>query len=83
MEFIRKYQMIRPGDSVCVGFSGGADSVCLLELLYELREELSIRLEAVHVNHNAQGGGKVTEIRILQRNSAGSGGFLCIFIPLR
>lgn len=64
--------MIRPGDSVCVGFSGGADSVCLLELLYELREELSIRLEAVHVNHNLRGG-KVTEIRILQRNSAGSG----------
>ena len=55
LEFIRKYQMIRPGDSVCVGFSGGADSVCLLELLYELREELSIRLEAVHVNHNLRG----------------------------
>ena len=58
LEFIRKYQMIRPGDSVCVGFSGGADSVCLLELLYELREELSIRLEAVHVNHNLRGRGK-------------------------
>lgn len=55
LEFIRKYQMIRPGDRVCVGFSGGADSLCLLELLLELREELSFQLEALHVNHNLRG----------------------------
>ena len=31
--FTEKYQMIRPGDRIVAGISGGADSVCLLFLL--------------------------------------------------
>ena len=34
--FTEKYQMIRPGDRIVAGISGGADSVCLLFLLREL-----------------------------------------------
>lgn len=56
LNFIRKYQMIVRGDKVCVGFSGGADSVCLLQMLTELKDEIGFRLEAVHVNHNLRGG---------------------------
>ena len=55
LEYIRKYQMVSPGERICVGFSGGADSVCLLVILQELSEELGIELEAVHVNHNLRG----------------------------
>ena len=55
LEFIRKHRMISPGDVVCVGFSGGADSVCLLLWLRELSEELSFQLQAVHVNHGLRG----------------------------
>ena len=33
-EFIRRYDMIRPGDVVLIGFSGGADSVLLLSLIH-------------------------------------------------
>lgn len=50
-EFIRRYQMIVPGDMVLTGFSGGADSVLLLELLLEL-EKGGFRVQAVHVHHN-------------------------------
>lgn len=50
-EFIQKYDMFRPGASVLVGLSGGADSVALLQVLCKLRKEMNLQLTAVHVNH--------------------------------
>lgn len=38
-----------------MGFSGGADSVCLFTLLHDLKRLLGIDLQAVHVNHNLRG----------------------------
>ena len=40
LEFMKKNKMAEPGDVLCVGFSGGADSVCLLLLLEELSRSL-------------------------------------------
>ena len=54
-EFIRQYQMIVPGDVVLTGFSGGADSVLLLELLRELEKKGGFQVQAVHVHHNLRG----------------------------
>ena len=48
---ISKYQMITEGDSIIVAVSGGADSVCLLKILYALKEYLNIRLLVAHLNH--------------------------------
>lgn len=52
-QIIRQYDMIPPGAHVIVGLSGGADSVCLMEALYERVKDgrLSGTLEAVHVHH--------------------------------
>ena len=47
--------MFSEGDDVLVGFSGGADSVCLLSLLYEHRHTLGVRVRAAHVNHGIRG----------------------------
>lgn len=55
LDFIKKYHMLYPGDRVAVGVSGGADSVCLLHLLWCLKEELHIELKAVHVHHGLRG----------------------------
>ncbi|MCF0121917.1 MAG: tRNA lysidine(34) synthetase TilS [Lachnospiraceae bacterium] len=55
LEYINRYQMMLPGDVVCIGLSGGADSVYLLLLLQELVEELFLKLQAVHVNHGFRG----------------------------
>jgi len=52
---IREGGLIDPGSTVLCGFSGGADSVCLLQVLYELRALLKIELKAVHVNHGIRG----------------------------
>ena len=49
--FIQKEQLLMPQDSVVVGVSGGADSVCLLFLLCEYRKEFGLNICAVHVNH--------------------------------
>lgn len=55
LKTIRREEMIPEGTVVTVGFSGGADSVCLLSVLWELRALLSISVRAVHVNHNLRG----------------------------
>jgi len=54
-ETVKKYSMLVPGDDVLVGFSGGADSSCLLSLLHENREALGITVRAAHVNHCLRG----------------------------
>ena len=36
---ICRYHMLQPGDQVVIALSGGADSVCLLSLLADMREE--------------------------------------------
>lgn len=52
---INKYELIKKGETVAVGVSGGADSVCLLHFLSSIREEYGIVVKAVHVNHNIRG----------------------------
>lgn len=52
---IREQGMLRAGDRVGVGVSGGADSVALLRLLHEIGGELGIRLTVLHFNHQLRG----------------------------
>ena len=52
---IEKHRMLEKGDNVAVGFSGGADSVCLLHILYMLRERYELNITACHVNHMLRG----------------------------
>lgn len=52
---IKANEMIKQGDRVIVGLSGGADSVALLCVLLELKDELGITLSAVHINHCLRG----------------------------
>jgi tRNA(Ile)-lysidine synthase len=49
--FIRRDELLHPGDRVGVAVSGGPDSIALLRLLLRLRKELGIVLSVVHVNH--------------------------------
>lgn len=52
---VREYAMFQQGDRVTVGFSGGADSCCLLHLLYSLQNELKISVSALHIHHGIRG----------------------------
>ncbi len=48
---ITKYNMINKSDLVIVAVSGGADSVCLLDILHELKDDLGIELVVAHFDH--------------------------------
>jgi tRNA(Ile)-lysidine synthase len=57
-EAVRRKRLIQPGDRVLVAVSGGADSVCLLTLLHEMRERAlvpGIELRMAHVNYGLRG----------------------------
>lgn len=53
--YIGANQLIRPGDGVVVGLSGGPDSVFLLYALYTLQGRMGFTLRAVHVHHGIRG----------------------------
>jgi tRNA(Ile)-lysidine synthase len=55
LQHIRTREYVRPGDRVAVAVSGGADSVALLMLLFELRAKLGIVLSIAHFNHELRG----------------------------
>ncbi len=51
IRFIKTNSLLKKGDFVVVGLSGGADSVYLLRVLCALRKDMDLTLLAVHVNH--------------------------------
>lgn len=52
-ETIQKFNLIENGDRVVIGVSGGPDSICLAESLYNIRNsgKLSFKMFIAHVNH--------------------------------
>ena len=55
LAFIRRYEMIQPGDKVVCALSGGADSMALLFAMYLLKQKLKIDVSAAHFNHQLRG----------------------------
>lgn len=53
---IREMGLIVSNDIVYVGLSGGADSVCLFDILFNLQKKIGFTLKACHYNHNLRGG---------------------------
>ena len=64
---IQEYGMIAPGDRVCVGVSGGKDSVALTVGLARLREYLGISFEVVAVSLDPQFGNTPTDYSPLEQ----------------
>ncbi len=50
-EHIEKNRMINPGDRVLAAVSGGADSMCMLDVLLNLADTIGYEIGVVHVNH--------------------------------
>lgn len=43
--------LVKKGDKIVVAVSGGPDSMCLLDTLYRLKDELEFSILVAHVNH--------------------------------
>ncbi|MBN1832406.1 MAG: tRNA lysidine(34) synthetase TilS [Deltaproteobacteria bacterium] len=63
---ISRHRMLNPGDLCIVAVSGGADSVCLLDILNELKAALGIRLVAAHFDHGLREGEDDAETRFVR-----------------
>ena len=61
--FIREQSLIPENQKLLVAVSGGPDSVCLLHILFKLREKLGTRLHVAHLNHRLRGADSDADAR--------------------
>lgn len=65
LKTITKYNLIQNGDKIVIGLSGGPDSISLINVLNEIRNDetntLKFDLVAAHVNHNIREEAKADE----------------------
>lgn len=58
---IKKYNLIEKGDKIVLGVSGGPDSISMLDVLYNLKDELVISIVVAHVNHGLRENANIDE----------------------
>jgi tRNA(Ile)-lysidine synthase len=63
---IQKSPLIAAGDRILVAVSGGPDSVALLHILCELREEFALHLEVSHLEHGIRGAEAKDDARFVR-----------------
>lgn len=55
LKTIKDNNLICNNDHIIVGVSGGADSICLLHFLYNIKDKFNLKITAVHINHLMRG----------------------------
>ena len=50
-KYMKEHNMVLPGSRILVAVSGGADSMCLLEVLRELKTRMKFEIRVLHVHH--------------------------------
>jgi len=55
LTYIKENKMLESGDHVVLGVSGGADSMCLLDVMSEITDIYGLKLSVVHVHHGIRG----------------------------
>ena len=53
--FLEKYDLLKPKNNIIVAFSGGYDSLCLLDVMKSLSADYNMNLIAIHLNHGWRG----------------------------
>lgn len=55
LEKVQKEELIKDGDRIVLGFSGGPDSVFLFQMLIELKKQINFDFVLAHINHLLRG----------------------------
>jgi len=63
---IKKFDMIKSGDTILVGVSGGADSVFLLLILLELKEKIDFKIKVCNIDHALRGEESAKETKYVK-----------------
>ncbi len=63
--FAERQQLILPGDRILVAVSGGPDSVALLHILGEMRNDFALHLEVAHLQHGIRGAEAQADARFV------------------
>ena len=74
INFINKYDL--SDKTIIVGFSGGYDSMCLLDVLYKIKQNENfddLKIIAAHFNHNWRGEESYKEQEICRMFAASKG----------
>lgn len=77
-DFLKDYDL--QDKTIIVGFSGGFDSMCLLDILYKLRQEpdfFELNVIAAHFNHNWRGQEALNEQEICRLFATSKGFEFC------
>ncbi len=53
--FVREHRMLKAGSRIVAGVSGGPDSLCLLDILCDMRSDWRLGISVVHVHHGLRG----------------------------
>ncbi len=78
---VEEHRLLRPGERVLVGVSGGADSLALVRALLASREALGIELEAATIDHGLRAGSAAEHERV--RTAIEALGIPCALVSLR
>ncbi|NPV10815.1 MAG: tRNA lysidine(34) synthetase TilS [Ignavibacteria bacterium] len=55
LKFVRDQELLKNGDSIVVGFSGGPDSTFLIQFFLIIRNLFNLKIYAAHLNHKLRG----------------------------
>lgn len=52
---VKRFNMLKSGDNVVAGVSGGADSMAMLNFLMQIKDEYKLNITVAHINHGLRG----------------------------
>lgn len=67
LDFVKEHKLIKAGEVIGVGVSGGVDSMSLLSFLNEHKHQLDIDVVAIHINHGIREESEAEARFVLQK----------------
>ena len=66
LDIIKRYALIEDKDNILIGLSGGPDSMALLFVLLEIKQDIDFNIFVAHVNHGVRGKEALEDERFVE-----------------